>query len=71
MLAAYIDSIIMFAVGVYATGVGFGQLAPPTKDVTAGRQWLARYGNWFRILGPIMMLIALILAYGQAAGLGR
>jgi hypothetical protein len=33
MLAAYIDSIIMFAIGVYATGVAFGRLAPPTKDV--------------------------------------
>jgi hypothetical protein len=71
MLAQYIDSIIMFAVGVYATGVAFGWLAPPTKDVAAGQQWFARYGTWFKIIGPMMMLIALILAYSHAAGLGR
>jgi hypothetical protein len=71
MLAEYIDSIIMFSVGVYATGVAFGQLAPPTKDMAAGQKWLARYGAWFKILGPMMMLIALILAYSHAAGLGR
>jgi hypothetical protein len=71
VLAQYIDSIIMFAIGLYATGVAFGWLAPPTEDMTVGQQWLARYGNWFKILGPVMMLIALILAYRQAAGLGR
>jgi hypothetical protein len=71
MLVAYFDSIMMFAVGAYATGVAFGQLRPPTQNVAAGQQWLARYGNWFRIIGPMLMLIAVILAYGQAAGLGR
>ena len=71
MLAAYIDSIIMFAVGAYATAVAFGQLPAPTKDVAAGQQWLARYGNWFKIIGPMLMLIALILAYSHAAGLDR
>jgi hypothetical protein len=71
MLAAYIDSIIMFAAGAYATAVAFGRLAPPTKEVAAGQQWLARYGQWFKVLGPMLMLIALILAYSHAAGLGR
>ena len=70
MLAAYIDSIIMFAVGAYATAVAFGRLPPPTKDAAAGQQWLARYGTWFRILGPMLILIALVLAGSQAAGLG-
>jgi hypothetical protein len=32
MLAEYIDWIMMFAVGAYATAVAFGQLPPPTKD---------------------------------------
>jgi hypothetical protein len=38
MLVAYIDSIMMFAVGAYATAVAFGRLPPPTKDVAAGQQ---------------------------------
>ena len=71
MLAAYFDSIVMFAVGAYATAVAFGRLPPPTKDVAAGQQWLARYVNWFRIIGPMLMSIALILAYSHAAGLDR
>jgi hypothetical protein len=69
MLAAYIDAIIMLSVGAYDTAVAFGQLPAPTKDVAAGQQWLARYGNWFKIIGPTLMLIALILAYSHAAGL--
>jgi hypothetical protein len=71
MLAAYFDSIMMFAVGAYATAVAFGRLPPPVKDVAAGQQWLARYESWFRIIGPMLMLIALILAYTHAAGLDR
>jgi hypothetical protein len=71
MPAAYIDSILMFAVGAYAAAVAFGRLPPPTKDVATGQQWLARYGNWLRIIGPMLMLIAAILAYSHAAGLNR
>jgi hypothetical protein len=71
MLAAYIDSIMMLAVGAYATAVAFGRLPPPTKDVATGQRWLASYGTWFKIIGPMLILIALILAYSQAAGLGR
>ena len=71
MLAAYFDSIMMFAVGAYATAVAFGRLPPPTKDVAAGQQWLARYERWLRIIGPMLMLIALILVYSRAAGLDR
>jgi hypothetical protein len=46
----------------YATAVGFGWLPPLTKDIAAGRRWLAVYGNLFRVKGPIV-LIGLILAY--------
>jgi hypothetical protein len=45
MPAAYIDSIMMFAVGAYATAVAFGRLPPPTKDVATGQQSLARHGK--------------------------
>jgi hypothetical protein len=71
MIAEYIDSILMFAVGAYATAVAFGRLSPPTKDIGAAQQWVARYGTWFKIIGPLLILIALILAYSQAARLGR
>jgi hypothetical protein len=71
MVADYIDSIIMLGVGAYATAVAFGGLPPPTKDVAAGQQWLTRHGRWLRFVGPMLILIALILAYSHAAGLGR
>lgn len=71
MLVAYFDSIMMLVVGAYATAVAFGRLPPPTQNMAAGQQCLVRYGNWFRIIGPMLILIALILAYGQATGLGR
>jgi hypothetical protein len=66
MLAQYIDSIIMLFVGAYACAVGFGKLpAPPSKDPVAAQQWLARYGKLFRIIGPLLIVIALILAVGR------
>jgi len=71
MAADYIDSIFMLAVGAYATAVAFGGLPPPAKDVAAGRQWLAHHGRWLRFVGPMLILIALTLAYSHAAGLGR
>ena len=71
MLADYIESIMMLAVGAYATAVAFGRLPPPTKDVPSGRQWLDRYGSLLRIIGPMVMLIAMILAGSHAAGLLR
>jgi hypothetical protein len=62
MLAQYIDSIVMLFVGVYASAVGFGKMPAPTQDPVAGQQWLTRYGKLFRIIGPLLIVIALILA---------
>jgi hypothetical protein len=62
MLAQYIDSIIMLLIGAYACSVGYGAMAPPSRDPVAGQQWLDRYGRMFRIIGPLLIVIAVILA---------
>jgi hypothetical protein len=70
MPADYIDSIIMLGVGAYACAIGYGGLPAPSKDPVAGQQWLARYGKLFRIIGPLLIVIALILAAARAFGSG-
>lgn len=65
MLADYIDSIIMLFVGAYACAVGFGAVPAPSKDPIAGQQWFARYGKLLRIIGPLLIVIALILVAAQ------
>jgi len=70
MLADYIDSIFMLLVGAYACAVGFGALPAPSKDPAAGPQWFARYGKMFRIIGPLLIVIALILAGAKYSGHG-
>lgn len=71
MLAQYIDSIITLLVGAYACAVGYGAMAPPpARDPAAGQQWLARYGKLFRIIGPLLIVIALILAAAKFFGVG-
>lgn len=68
MLAQYIDSIIMLCVGAYACAVGFGAMPAPSKDPVAGQQWLTRYGKLFKVIGPLLIVIALILAAGRYFG---
>ncbi len=70
MLAQYIDSIIMLLVGAYASAVGFGAIAAPSRDPIAAQQWLGRYGKLFRVIGPLLIVIALLLAAGKYFGLG-
>lgn len=65
MLADYIDSIIMLLVGAYACAVGFGAMPAPSKDPIAAQQWLGRYGKLFKIIGPLLIVIALLLAAGK------
>jgi hypothetical protein len=65
MLADYIDSIIMLFVGAYACAVGFGAVPAPSKDPIAGQQWFARYGKLLRIIGPLLIVIALVLVAAQ------
>jgi hypothetical protein len=70
MLAQYIDSIIMLGVGAYACAVGFGAMPAPSKDPIAAEQWRARYGKLLRIIGPLLVVIALILAGARYSGHG-
>jgi hypothetical protein len=65
MIAEYIDSIIMFCVGLYGSAVGFGLLPAPIKDPIAGKQWLAQWGKFFKIGGPLLVVISLILAVAK------
>jgi hypothetical protein len=56
MLSQYIDFIIMFLVGVYASLVGFGVIGLPS---------LGDKARLFRVLGPMLMIIALALAAAE------
>jgi hypothetical protein len=65
---AYIDQIIMFCVGVWATGVGYGFVPALGKDAAAQEQWKARFGKLFKIAGPLLIVIALALVVAQLSG---
>ena len=65
-MAGYVDQIIMLCVGLYATSVGFGWLSLPVKSGPAE----ARHEHFRRIskiLGPLLIVCALLLALGQYA----
>ena len=68
MIAAYIDQIIMFFAGIWACGIGYGYLPPLGKDPSAQQQWFARFGKMFRIIGPTLVVIALVLAGARYFG---
>ncbi|MGE0242144.1 MAG: hypothetical protein AB7S59_25750 [Parvibaculaceae bacterium] len=70
MLANYIDEIIMFCVGAWATATGFGYLPMPVKDPAAAQQWQARFGTLFKWIGPLLLVISIVLAVVQNAGAG-
>ena len=70
MLANYIDEIIMFCVGAWATAVSFGYLQMPAKDPVARQQWQTRYGTMFRWIGPILIAISVVLAISMGASAG-
>jgi hypothetical protein len=70
MLANHIDEIIMFCVGAWATATGFGYLQPPVKDPIARQQWGTRFGKYLKWIGPILLIIAIVLAVSKNAGPG-
>lgn len=65
-MADYIDSLIMFLAGAYATGVGFRWLASPAKGPSS-QVWERRWLPLFRIIGPLMMAIAAVLTIAEMA----
>jgi len=68
MLANYIDEIIMFCVGAWATATGFGYLQAPVKDPIARQQWQARFGKILKWIGPILLVIAIALVVSRNTG---
>ncbi|WP_119272952.1 hypothetical protein [Taklimakanibacter deserti] len=70
MLATYIDEIIMFCVGVWATATGFGYLPMPGKDPLAQQQWRARFGTMLKWIGPALLVISVVLAVSKNASAG-
>lgn len=69
MLAAYIDEIIMFFVGAWATATGFGYLPMPGTDPIKQEQWRARFGKHLKWIGPVLLVIATVLAVAKYTGL--
>ena len=67
MLAAYIDEIIMFFVGAWATAMGFGYLRV-SKDPIAEEKWRARFGKHLKWIGPLLLVIAAVLAVAKLTG---
>jgi hypothetical protein len=70
MLANYIDEIIMFCVGAWATATGFGYLPIPVKDPANRSQWQARFGMMLKWIGPLLLVISVGLAAMKSAGAG-
>lgn len=70
MVAAYIDEIIMFCAGLWATATGFGYLQMPGKDPIARQKWQAQFGTLLKWIGPALLVIAVGLAIAKSAGAG-
>ena len=68
MLAAYIDEIIMFCVGAWATAIGFGYLPVSGTDPIKQEQWRARFGKHLKWIGPLLLVIATVLAVAEFTG---
>ncbi|PKA44127.1 hypothetical protein N2599_19980 [Rhizobium sullae] len=62
MVAAYIDEFIMFCAGLWMTAVGFGYLTFLTPNQRDQNAWLAKLVIYFKWMGPLLLLIATILA---------
>lgn len=67
MLAAYIDEIIMFCAGAWATAAGFGYLRV-SKDPAAEARWRAGFGKHLKWIGPLLLVIAGVLAVATYTG---
>jgi hypothetical protein len=65
MIAAYIDQIIMILTGAWASAVAYGAMPPPFPDV---HLWESRFRPMFRVIGPLLLVIGLVLAVAQMMG---
>ncbi len=53
----------MLVFGIYFTLVGFGKVAV-SKDAEKNTQWLAKYGTFFKVAGPVMALGGSLMLFG-------
>lgn len=67
MIAAYIDEFIMFCAGVWMTAVGFRYLSFPTPNQNTKNAWLTNLVTHFRWMGPLLLIIAIVLAIASPA----
>jgi hypothetical protein len=65
MIAAYIDELIMFCVGLWASGVGYGFLQMPSHSQAGQQAWLARISSHLKWIGPLLLIIAVVLAVAE------
>ena len=63
MIANYIDEFIMFCVGLWMTGVGFGLLQSPFRAQPGQQPWWLQVAKHFKWMGPLLILIAIVLAF--------
>ena len=63
VVANYIDEFIMFCVGLWVTGVGFGLLQSPFQARSGQQPWLLQVARHFKWMGPLLILIAIVLAF--------
>jgi hypothetical protein len=68
VVAAYIDEIIMAAVAIWMTGVGFGRFGSPFHPRPGQPQaWWTSFDKHFRWMGPLLLAIAVFLAVADPA----
>ncbi len=65
-VAEYCENILfvvmMLGVGGWSTAVGYGYWLPPIRNLGEADGWMSKHGRKLRILGPFMLLIAVVYA---------
>ena len=61
-VAIYFDEFVMFCVGLWATAAGFGLVATQSPDPGRHNALMASMVPHFKWLGPMLIIIAIILA---------
>jgi hypothetical protein len=67
MVAAYIDEFIMICVGIWMSGVGYGFLQMPSQPQAGPQPWWAQIPRHFKWMGPLLVVIAVVLAVAEPA----
>jgi hypothetical protein len=65
MIIQYIDQIISFAAGVWITTLGYGRRYGAQSGDEPQHQKIRRLGKLFRVTGPLLIGVSLILAAGR------